>query len=293
MTWEPGWALALERAAVARLALVLGDTDSGKTSLVTHLAGALAARGMAVGVIDADLGQSQIGPPTALGLGRVSRPIDTLGNADCLALAWAGSTSPAGVEDALWAGARRLADRAATLGLQPILVDTGGLVRGAIGLRVALGTVERLGPDLVICLQRADECEDILAGCAGDGAPDVVRLPVGRAARRRSTEERRGYRERAIERHLAGAAALEIALGRLDLGGSAGARGPTTVGDVADLDGALVGLVGDDGEMLGVGRIVAVEPARDRVVIETPVRSGAVARVLVGPERYRHAALSR
>ena len=68
MSSELGRALALERAAAARLILILGDTDTGKTSLTAALAGGLAARGLPVGVIDADLGQSQIGPPAAFNI---------------------------------------------------------------------------------------------------------------------------------------------------------------------------------------------------------------------------------
>ena len=57
-------------------------------------------------------------------------------------------------------------------------------------------------------------------------------------------------------------------------------------GDAVDgaAPGALVGLLGPGGETLGLGRIVEVEPARDRIAVETPVREH-VARVLVGGER--------
>ena len=279
MSSDPGRALALERAAAARLILILGDTDTGKTSLAAALAGGLAARGLPVGVVDADLGQSQIGPPAALGLGRVSAPIAALADAELLALAWVGRTSPPGVEEALWAGAGRLVDRARALGLRPVLVDTGGLVLGPLGRRLAVGTVRRLAPDLIVCLERHGECEPILAEIAGQsssGGPEVLRLPVAPAVRRRTSHERRGYRERAFEAYFTGACVRELALGCLGGNGCSDA--------VDALPGALVGLLGPDGETLGLGRIVEVEPARDRIAVETPVRAH-VARVLVGGER--------
>src|SRR2546422_11318686 len=62
--------LALEAAGEARVTLILGTSDTGKTSLAARLAGALAARGDRVAVVDADVGQSGIGPPTTHGLGR-------------------------------------------------------------------------------------------------------------------------------------------------------------------------------------------------------------------------------
>ena len=303
MSWPPGWALAAERAAAARLVLVLGATDTGKTSLVSHLAGALATRGHPIGVIDADLGQSQIGPPTALGLGRVTGPIAALGDAEWVALSWVGGTSPPGLEEALWAGARRLADRGAALGLRPILVDTGGLVLGSVGRRIALGTARSLRPDLAICLQRADECEGLLAALGDDGEapgngwrPDVLRLPVAAGARRRSAAERRAYREGALDRYLTRSGTLELSLSALDVGAAApaGASDAThaATGLAGELDGRLVGLLADDGETVGVGRIVGVDTARDRVRVETPWR-GAVARALVGRERLRPAPAAR
>ena len=85
----------IEAAAAARVTLVLGANDAGKTTLVTGLASALASRGFVVGVVDADLGQSDVGPPTTVGLGRVRRPIASLQEAEVLGLEFLGMTSPA------------------------------------------------------------------------------------------------------------------------------------------------------------------------------------------------------
>ena len=46
--------------------LVLGASDTGKTTLVETLAGKLAEAGP-VAVVDADIGQSHIGPPATVG----------------------------------------------------------------------------------------------------------------------------------------------------------------------------------------------------------------------------------
>ena len=44
--------------------------------------------------MDADLGQSDIGPPTTVGLGRVRLPVERLGDAEVVGLYFVGSTSP-------------------------------------------------------------------------------------------------------------------------------------------------------------------------------------------------------
>ncbi|RLI94954.1 MAG: hypothetical protein DRO94_01670 [Candidatus Altiarchaeales archaeon] len=54
--------------------IVLGPTDSGKTTLVHFLANHLHPRY----VIDADIGQADIGPPTVISVGFVTRPVREL-----------------------------------------------------------------------------------------------------------------------------------------------------------------------------------------------------------------------
>ena len=283
MRSEPGWPVALERAASCRIALVLGDTDSGKTSLTTFLAGGLAGRGLPVGVVDADLGQSQIGPPTTVGLGRVTRPIESLADAELLALCWVGSTSPPGFERPLWDMTRRLVNRAAAVGLRPILVDTCGLVRGALGRSLKVGKIRHVEPDLVICLPRADECEPILHELASGPRTEVLTLPVGPAVRRRSHDERRRRREGALEAYFAGARTREVALATV--AGGIDGRGPLRLVD--DLADTVVGLLDDDGETLGIGRIIAVDLPGRQLQIETPVTRADVARVVLGTEKFR------
>ena len=56
--------------------LVLGRTDVGKSMLVQSLVRLVTARGEAVAVLDADLGQSTYGLPTTLNLVRFSPAIE-------------------------------------------------------------------------------------------------------------------------------------------------------------------------------------------------------------------------
>jgi polynucleotide 5'-hydroxyl-kinase GRC3/NOL9 len=127
-------AAALDVAAAARVTLVLGATDTGKTTLVTRLAGALAAAGRSVGVVDADLGQSDVGPPTTVGLGRVRQPIAHLADAELIALEFLGATSPARCMRETAEATARLVRRALDLGCDRVLVDTSGLVAGPFGV---------------------------------------------------------------------------------------------------------------------------------------------------------------
>jgi polynucleotide 5'-hydroxyl-kinase GRC3/NOL9 len=205
----------VEAASEAQLTLVIGESDTGKTWLVTRLANAMIARGSTVAVVDADLGQSEIGPPTTIGLGRVARPLTRLSEAEVLALRFVGVTSPARDAVAAVTGTRILVDRARRLGFDKIVIDTSGLVRGDLGRRLKQAKIDVLGPDLVVALEREGECEAILRAYAPASRPRVLRLPAFVPVRRRTPDDRRRHRERALAAHLAGARAITLDLARV------------------------------------------------------------------------------
>jgi polynucleotide 5'-hydroxyl-kinase GRC3/NOL9 len=263
---------ALEAVASARVTLVLGDCDTGKTSLVAALAGTLAAGdGAPVAVVDADLGQSEIGPPTTVGLGRVAGPLRALREAEPLALEFVGATSPAHHLAETVEATRRLVAWARAAGFGRILVDTSGLVAGALGRALKRPKIGAVAPDIVLALERAGECAHVLAGYDGAGPPRIVRLAAA-PVRRRSAEERQRHRARALEAYFAGARTARLDLGHVTL------RGPSPVA------GVLVGLGDAGGATLGLGRLRALDADGRALTLETPVDARRVAAVLVGRE---------
>lgn len=274
------WAAALEVVAAARVTLVLGATDTGKSTLVTRLAGALAGAGHAVGVVDADLGQSDVGPPTTVGLGRVRAPIQRLAEAELVALEFLGVTSPACCMRQTAGSTARLVRRAQAIGCERVLVDTSGLVAGAFGHALKRLKLDAVRPDALVALQHADECEPILREYAG--GPIVVRLPAARTARR-SAVARRQARQQALQAHLRGAVPVTLDLGRVATRAAPTGRGPA----VTEAEGLLVGLGGHDGCTLGLGWVSAVDTARARLTVATRVEAETITWVAIGRERYR------
>ena len=274
-------AAALAAAAAARVIMVIGRNDTGKTTLVTRLASALALRGSTVGVIDADLGQSDVGPPTTLGLGRVRAPLEQLAQAEVIALHFVGVTSPARCVHETAEATARLAAHALRNGCDRLVVDTCGLVDGDVGRALKRSKLERVAPDLVIALQRADECESILADSASMGRAKIVRLPAAPTTPR-SMNARRRHREHMLAEHLAGATPRVFDLAQFDVRAAPATRGLAVV----DLTDVLVGLQGRDGWTLGVGRISAVDAARGRLTIDTTLDPARVGALVVGREKF-------
>lgn len=217
MTPDPSWESALRRAAAVRVILVLGETDAGKTSFTAYLANGLLASGLRVGVVDADLGQSDIGPPTTVGLGLIRQPVERLGEAEVAGLYFVGSTSPQGHLLPTVIGTKRMVEKAFALGVDRVIVDTSGLIQGELGRTLKQHKIDLVDPDLLCCLQRGDECEPILKAYAASRRPEVLRLAPGPAGRKRSQEERRQYRERTLQAYFHDARTLHLDLGRVIL----------------------------------------------------------------------------
>lgn len=274
---------ALEAAARARVTMVVGASDVGKTTLTTAGAGALAARGERVAVVDADLGQSELGPPTTIGLARVAGPLAGLRDAELLALEFVGTTSPAHAVTAAARATAGLVEQARRAGFDRILVDTSGLVAGAVGRWLKRTKVELVRPDLVVVIARGDESDAIAADASGQPGVQVLRVAAA-GARRRSPDERRRHRARALAAYFAGAAVVRVPLRTVAVRRThpPGDARPPGVEDV-DL---LVGLADDAGATRGIGRLLSVDAAARALTIVTPVARDAIATVTLGRERY-------
>src|SRR5439155_1738529 len=104
----------------------------------------------------------------------------------------------------------RLVRRALDAGFERVLVDTGGLVEGPLGLALKRAKVRAADPDLVLVLQRREESEPIARALESAARPRVLRLAPSPAVVRRTATRRREHREPALRPLLragAGAAA--------------------------------------------------------------------------------------
>jgi polynucleotide 5'-hydroxyl-kinase GRC3/NOL9 len=221
------WRRLIERIeAEGGLTLLLGATDSGKTTLATWLARTLVGGGRKVAVLDGDIGQSTIGPPATVGLAFLSAGASDQDPVPA-ALRFVGAVSPAEQMLPLAVAIKRLADKAAAMGAEVILVDTTGLVLGPVGRGLKFHKIELLQPRHVIALQRADELEPILRPFAGRGRMIVHRLPVGSYVKARSWQARRAYRAQRFGDYFRDAPSIEIALRDVAVQGTwlAGERG--------------------------------------------------------------------
>ncbi len=220
ITVPPEWSSAADRILnydKPISVIVLGNVDSGKTTFCTFLANKSFLRGFKTAVIDNDLGQSDIGPPTTIGLGFLERPVSSLSEVPLYNAFFAGSTSPNGLVDRVVVGARMLMDAALRHGAEVIIVNTSGWIlgRGARSLKLAL--LLSLNPKIIVAIQREAELEHLLKPFQGLINLEIIRVPTPRVLRARNREERRFIREASYKKYLVGAKTRVISLDRVGL----------------------------------------------------------------------------
>ncbi|MCL6449905.1 MAG: hypothetical protein K6T75_01230 [Acetobacteraceae bacterium] len=190
------WQEAAEEVAAAPGVVVLvGATDTGKTTLAQFLANHCLARGRRVAVVDADVGQSDVGPPGTVGLSLLPSPIGRLSDAPLTAAYFVGSNSPEPLLLEAVVGARLMVDRALELGAEVVVVDTTGLVAGLLGRALKHSKIELIRPDYILAVERKREVEHLLRPYLGGERPRVRRLAVPPEVQRKAQPDRRQTRE--------------------------------------------------------------------------------------------------
>jgi polynucleotide 5'-hydroxyl-kinase GRC3/NOL9 len=121
-------ALAEELSSLPKPAtvMVIGEVDTGKTTLVVLLARWLQSASRKVAIVDADIGQADIGPPGFVSYGLVEDQLTSLRSVTRQASYMVGNTSPYSRGLNLVAGIQACVRSTRRDGADVTLVDTGG-----------------------------------------------------------------------------------------------------------------------------------------------------------------------
>lgn len=190
---------------------VLGETDTGKTTLVSDIAKRLAKQ-REVWRIDADPGQSALGPPGTVGGQALAR--------GATRLRFVGGTSPVRHLLQLTCGVASLC-RAARRGDPEcgVVVDSCGFVAGPVAEEFQYSLIDLVRPDILIFLDRGSAVYRITASFSGQGGPKILRTPPSRSVRKRTQEERGHYRKRRLAHYFSKTREVTVSLGSRGLHG--------------------------------------------------------------------------
>lgn len=255
------------------IAIILGMPDVGKSTFAKYLTSYLSAKRIKVGLVDADIGQSFLGPPATIGLALFSPEQNHLvHNLEKIlphSLFFVGSTSPEGHFHEQTEGVKRMVEAALKAGSEVVIVDTTGLVTGEAGKELKRRKIELLSPSHIFALQRGHEIEHILTLYKDNRNISIQRLPISEMARSRSREERRAYRNNRFKEYFRDSEVQEISvkdiritgkvlIQRLVLGQSYFISPERAIG----IKGLLIGLKDEKEYILSLGVIDRFEKER-------------------------------
>jgi polynucleotide 5'-hydroxyl-kinase GRC3/NOL9 len=256
------------------VAILLGATDTGKSTLANFLILNLCRRGLKVALVDADIGQSSLGPPATIGLSVFKSDPDWEVVLSPPEIFLVGSTTPEGHFPLHLKGIKRMVDKASSYDTEWILVDTTGFVSGEAGKELKRRKIDLISPRFILALQKSDEIEHILGLYQENPLYKIHRLPLSEKARTRSMEERRTNRANKFRDYFKDSVVQELAVEEVRIEGEV--FDPS--GEAIPLDwslrisGLLTGLKDHNDETLALGIIKNYLEEKKTVRISTPLR---------------------
>lgn len=238
----------IARASAASSVMLIGTVDTGKSTLAKEIAAAALSRGRSVAYVDADIGNSTVGPPTCVGMRllRETADLDDLSTPD--ALHFVGGIAP----DRLVLQQVIATTAMATAGAEQadlVIVDTTATISGVIGQTLKYHKVELIRPELVLALQRGGELEPVIGMLRRFFTTEVIAMPADPDVPARSPDERAAARARAFDRAFAGT------LDRWRVRETVFAPTLPMGLDLMRLDGMIVGIQDGAGGCLGLGHL--------------------------------------
>lgn len=264
------WSDALERLTINPGVVVLvGDIDTGKTTFAIELAERAAGAGIPTALVDADIVQSTIGPPTTVGLKLCSGlevfSRETLRHAD--SLGFVGSLAPKGHLLPLVSSTAKLVERARLAGCRLIIVDTTSLVAGIYGQTLKFFKFDLVRPDAVVAFERGGELEPIVGIAQRFTPAEVFEVEVPPETQVRSVDDRMTFREEQFAAYFAAGTSRWRVKPTVFM--------PTVPPDfdLALLDGLVVGMEDGKGQCVGIG-VLEYDAPEDIIRMVSPVTEG-------------------
>jgi len=247
------------------VAVVVGGADTGKTTLCTFLSNYLVAENRKVAVVDADIGQTDLGPPTTMAAGEVKARVTSLSQIIPSERLFIGLTSPGRAKSKVIRSTKRLVGYHATPG-RITIVNTDGWVSGNEAVLYKLQMIDELQPDITLGIGGSDISPLLQAGNRTTllvGSPDTIK--------ERSRFDRRELRSLGYQKYLAGASLRTFRMNGTRL------RHCTTMGDLGpdrasrswidNMKDTVVGLLDADDLLQEIGILKDIVPSARMVKI--------------------------
>lgn len=258
--------------------MVMGGVDSGKTSFCAYLANRALKENLKAAVIDGDLGQSDIGPPSTVGFSHVTEPIKDLFEMEVESACFIGVTTPSLAVSKVIEELTTLKNRVLENDVEFLIVNTDGWVEGEDAVKYKVQLAEKATPDIVVGIQRTDELTPILTVLKKTMRTIAIDSPL--VIRKRNREKRKILRELSYKKYLKNAKVQLFHLNQVKIKDVFSESWENLTEEQVEED-LLVALQDAQLNFLGIGILYGTDFERGLVKVYTPI-SENVSTILVG-----------
>lgn len=215
-SWEDAATTILQQENQSVTVMIVGGIDSGKTSFCAYLANRALKEKRKVTLIDADLGQSDVGPPSTIGSCRIAKPVRDPFEIAAENICFIGVTSPNSAVPQVVEGIVRMRDNAVKHGAGVLIINTDGWIEGEDAVRYKIALARQIKPDIVVAIQEKNELTFLLGALIETKNLAIESSP---SVRKRDREERKLLRELGYKKYLRGAVVQSFPLGWVQISG--------------------------------------------------------------------------
>ena len=195
--------------------VVIGPTESGKTSFSSLLANVSLEKGLRPCIIDGDIGQEDIGPPGFVALSCPSSQFVWLRDLEPQAMRFVGYNNPLMGSSRLVASIADLSLKASSQG-DLVIINTDGWVSTPQAIEIKLDIARYAGATHIVALAGGS----FVRHFPKTGFAEVVVLRSPQNIRTRSREERRTLRSQAYRKAFEGSVVRSFMVGEVIVSGS-------------------------------------------------------------------------
>jgi polynucleotide 5'-hydroxyl-kinase GRC3/NOL9 len=181
--------------------LVVGKVDSGKTSFCTFLVNKAVNEKLKTGIIDADLSNSDLGPPSTVGFNFIAEPVKDLFEIHVRDAVFIGSTTPSSAINAI-SCLNYLKDKVMAEGIDVLVMNTDGWVESKEAVIYKVRLIEKIAPNIVVGMQHDRELTPILNGLHN---VQVIFIDSPKLIQSKSRKKRKLLRELGYKKYMKGA----------------------------------------------------------------------------------------
>jgi polynucleotide 5'-hydroxyl-kinase GRC3/NOL9 len=135
---------------ILRTVLIIGNTDTGKSTFAVYLINEALKKGFRPCIIDADIGQGDLAPPNTIGGAIITAQITDLRDVNPQFIEFVGSITPTGFEEIIIKAVKKISREIGILSNIRIINTDGYVLNNGIDYKISVA--QEIKPDIVVCL---------------------------------------------------------------------------------------------------------------------------------------------